>query len=225
LTETRKAFHEELKEVTDDVARMGGLAVEAIQAGTEAFLAGDLTAIERVIAEDRRIDDLAHDIEARTYLLMARQQPMAVDLRTLVSVLRVIHELERIGDNMVNVSKAARRLYPQHLDARYRGLIHRMREQAVEQLRLAMGAFNDRDPAKAAALSDMDDVMDDLQKELFRAVLSAPPGDGDAVHQAVQLALVGRYYERIADHAVNAGERTSYMVTGAFFDTSRPAES
>lgn len=219
MTETRKLFHEELNEVAEDVVRLGALAGEAIQAGTKAFLDENLASTGEVIAKDRELDDLTHSIERRIYLLLARQQPMAIDLRMLVTVLRGIHELERIGDYMVNVSKATRRLYPHPLDPRVRGIIDRMGDQAVEQLKLAVSSFIERDPLKAAALSDMDDVMDDLQKELFRVIFStAQHSDDVSVQRAVQIALVGRYYERIADHAVNFGERVPFMVTGEFPD-------
>jgi phosphate transport system protein len=220
MPETRKAFHDELQELSDDVVRLGALVAEAVQAGTDAFLDADLTAAERVIADDAVLDDIMHSVESRTYLLLARQQPMAVDLRTLVTVLRVIHELERAGDNMVNVVKATRRLYPYQLDPKMRGLIHRMREQASAQVRLAVAAFAERDPARAAALNDMDDVMDDLQKDLFRTIFSSDVGDEASLQRAVQIALVGRYFERIADHAVNTGERVTFMVTGHFSDES-----
>ena len=160
------------------------------------------------------MDALAYDMEERVYLLLARQQPMAVDLRTLVTIVRVVHELERIGDLMGNVAKAARRLYPRQLDPRLRGLIDRMREQATAQLQVATDAFAERDQVRARALADMDDVMDDLQKELFRTIFSFPARDEAAVQLAVQVALVGRYFERIADHAVNVAERVAYMVTG-----------
>ena len=214
MTETRRAFHEELDEIGKDVARLGALASQAIELGTNAFLDADLRAAEQLVADDRTLDDLMHSIESRTYLLLARQQPMAVDLRMLVTVLRVIHELERVGDLMVNVAKAARRLYPYQLDPKVRGIVHRMREQATAQLGVAVEAFVNRDPAQAAALGDMDDAMDDLQKDLFRAIFALPADDEAAVQRAVQVALVGRYYERIADHAVNTGERVEFMVTG-----------
>ena len=218
MTETRKAFHEELDEISNDVVRLGAMASEAIQAGADAFLDADLAAAERLVAEDQAMDELTHSIERRTYLALARQQPMAGDLRMLVSVLRVIHELERAGDLMVNVAKAARRLYPYELDPKLRGIIHRMRQQAVAQLRVAVEAFAERDPAKAAALGDMDDAMDDLQKDLFRAIFSGSVDDEASLQRSVQIALVGRYFERIADHAVNTGERVAFIVTGSFLD-------
>jgi phosphate transport system protein len=215
VTETRKHFHEELGELKADVIRLGGLACEAVEVGTAAFLDADLVAVEQAISGDREIDDLMHSIERRTYLLLARQQPMAVDLRMLITILRVVHELERTGDLMVNVAKATRRLYPYVLEPRVRGILDRMREQAGVQLRLAVDTFADGDLARAAALPDMDDVMDDLQKDLFRVIFASPAQDEGAIQRAVQIALVGRYYERIGDHAANVADRVDFLVTGS----------
>jgi len=156
------------------------------------------------------IDELTHTIEDRTFLLLARQQPLATDLRFLVTVMRVAHELERSADLMVNVAKTTRRLYPHQLDPKIRGIIDRMGTQASNQTRVAIDAFADSDPSWAAALADMDDAMDELTKSLFRHVLSGDGGD----EGAVQMALVGRHYERIADHAVTIAERVGFMVTG-----------
>jgi phosphate transport system protein len=220
VPEIRKGFHEDLHQLTKDTVRLAALASEAIQAGTAALLDFDLQTVEQVVRDDVALDDLTHSIEERTYQLIGRQQPVAGDLRTLVTVLRVIHELERIGDLMINVAKAARRLYPNPLEPKVRGLLDRMRQQATDQLRLATEAFEDRDPARAAALRDMDDVMDDLQKELFRTIFQSRSDDEAAVQRAVQVALVGRYFERMADHAVNVGERVEFMVTGHFIGTS-----
>ena len=217
MTQTRKVFHEELEELGDDVIRLSAMASEAIQAGTAALLEFDLVGAERVVINDRVMDELAHSMEERIYLMLARQQPMAVDLRTLVATLRAVHELERTGDLMINVAKATRRLYPNPLEPRIRGLIDRMREQATIQLQVATDAFAERDPARAKALADMDDAMDDLQKELFRAIFSTPAVDEASVQRAVQVALVGRYFERIADHSVNVAERVWYMVTGHLY--------
>lgn len=216
MPETRKVFHDELDQLHSDAVRLAALALEAIQAGTACLLDFDLAAAKAVVEQDKVLDDLTHSIEERTYLLLARQQPMAVDLRMLVTTLRIIHELERIGDLMINVAKAARRLYPGPLDPKVRGIIDRMRRQATAQLQLATDTFAERDPAKASALADMDDVMDDLQKELYRTIFAAGAHEEAELQQAVQVALLGRYFERIADHAVNIGERVGYMVTGEF---------
>ena len=215
--EARKSFQDALDELRIDVIRLAALTTEAIGAGTQAFLDADLTAAELVIENDDDIDDLTHAIEDNCYQLLARQQPMATDLRTVVSVLRIVHELERSADLMVNVAKTTRRLYPHSLDPKLRGIIQRMGEQAGTQTRVALDAFADSDPSAAFALADMDDTMDDLTKSLFRHILA---GGGTATEDegnvllAVQLALVGRHYERIADHAVTIGQRVGFMVTG-----------
>jgi len=214
-SDARKSFQEALDELRIDVIRLAALTTEAIAGGTQAFLDADLAAAERVIENDDDIDDLTHSIEDACYQLLARQQPMASDLRTVVAVLRIVHELERSADLMVNVAKTTRRLYPHPLDPKLRGIIQRMGEQAGTQTRVALDAFADSDPSAAAALSDMDDQMDDLTKSLFRYILAGSSGDDEAnVLTAVQLALVGRHYERIADHAVTIGERVGFMVTG-----------
>jgi phosphate transport system protein len=216
MTETRKIFHEEMAELRDDVIHLGAMAGEAIEAATGALLQTDLGAVEHVVASDRALDALTHSIEERVYLLLARQQPMASDLRALVAVLRVIHEIERIGDLMVKVAKATRRLYPEPLEPRVRGIVDRMRAQAGAQLRIAVDAYADLDLPKARALADMDDVLDELQKDLFQAIFADHSTDDATVRRAVQLALIGRFFERVGDHATNIGDRVTYMVTGHF---------
>ncbi|MHB1923160.1 MAG: phosphate signaling complex protein PhoU [Acidimicrobiales bacterium] len=216
MTEIRKQFHEELDEIRSEVIRLGALAGEAVQRGTNALLDADLAEVERVVDADADMDALTYSIEQRTCMLLAQQQPMAIDLRMLVTILRVIHELERIGDLMVKVAKGSRRLYPEPLTPRIRGLVDRMRDQAAAQVRTAVDAFADRDLAKAAALIDMDDVMDDLQTELFQVIFSERNVEDAVLQRAVQLALIGRYFERIGDHAANFADRVLFMVTGNF---------
>jgi phosphate transport system protein len=139
---------------------------------------------------------------------------MASDLRMVVAVLRTIHEIERTGDLMVNVAKTTRRLYPVELPDPIRQIIDQMGRQAALQMRVAIEAFAESDCARAMALEDMDDVIDDLQRELFRTIFALGRADEAGLQQSVQVALVGRFYERMADHAVNIGERVTYMVTG-----------
>jgi phosphate transport system protein len=212
----RHGFQEALDDLRSDVIRLAALVTEAIGAGTNALLDADLALVDQVIADDRQINDLNHHIELGAYKLLAMQQPTAGDLRAVLAVLRILHEIQLSADLMVTVAKAARRLYPQELPPRVRGILERMGQQAQVQMRAAVDAFADGDLALAAALPDMDDVMDDLQKDLFRAILTAdsdPPDDG-ILQRAVQMALVGRYYERVADHAVQIGRWVAFMVTG-----------
>ena len=215
--DVRRNFHDQLAEVRQDTIRLGALTTEAVLRGTQVLLDGDLDGADTLIAADDEIDALRHLIEDRCLELLATQAPVAGDLRTLVSVQRIAHELERSADLMVNVAKATRRLYPTSLDPKVRGIIQRMGEQAATQTRTAVDAFAIGDAHEAAALGDMDDTMDDLTKSLFRAILSGShAGDVDegTLQWAVQMALIGRHYERIADHAVTIGERVQFMVTG-----------
>jgi phosphate transport system protein len=221
--ETRKSFGEALDEIRADVIRFAASAGEMIGAGTQALLDGDLAVVEDVVAKGSSLDELNHETEQRSYELFATQQPMAVDLRTLLAVLRILHELQLSKDLMVSIAKAARRLYPQQLPPKIRGIVERMGTQASVQLHLAVDAFADSDHSLAVALPDMDDVMDDLQKDLFRAIFSLCDPDEQGLQQAVQLALVGRYYERVADHAVMIGMWTNFMVTGEL-PTREPPE-
>ncbi|MDP9402371.1 MAG: phosphate signaling complex protein PhoU [Actinomycetota bacterium] len=216
MVETRKRYHEQLDDMKQGTVRLAAMAIEEIAAGTRALLDADLAAAERVVASDKDMDVLTHAIEEQAYVVLARQSPLASELRTVIAILRVIHEIERCGDLIVNVAKATRRLYPHALDPKVRGLLERMGSQAADQLRLAINAFSDADVGEAAALEDMDDVMDDLQKTLFRAIFAAGAPDEAALQRAVQVALVGRYYERIADHAVNVSDKVRFMVTGSW---------
>lgn len=214
VQEARHSYHQQLQSLRHDVVRLAGMVTEAVAQGTQVLLDADLGGVDAVIAEDDAIDELTHEIEERTYSVLALQQPMASDLRTLVSILRNIHELERVGDLVVNIAKGARRIYPAELPPKIRGILDRMGKQAGAQLRLAADAFVELDPARASALHDMDDVMDDLQKDVFRAIFEGGSADEAELQQAVQISLIGRYYERIADHAVNFAERVAFMVTG-----------
>jgi phosphate transport system protein len=169
--------------------------------------------VQRLIESDDETDALTLDVEERCFMLLARQQPMAGDMRAIVTAIRLTSEIERSGDLMVNVGKATRRLFPAEIPPQLRGLLQTMSAEAVRLYQLAMDAYADGDANLAAALDDMDDRLDEIHKDYIQAILELY-ADARDVQTAVQLALVGRYYERIGDHAVNIGERVSYMVTG-----------
>ncbi len=217
-TETRKAFHEGLQGVRTDIVRMGGTVAEALALATDALLAGDLAAAEAIIDGDEAIDTAALELEERCYQLMVLQQPVAVDLRSLVTAVRMIAEIERSGDLVVNIMKGARRMYGTTFDPRLRGLIERLSSESNRLFRLSLDAYIDRNAALAAALDDMDDTVDRLHEDFIQAVLETYETRAMGLQPAVQLALVGRYYERIADHAVNIGDRVRFMITGSLVD-------
>jgi phosphate transport system protein len=213
--ETRKQFHEALDDVRADIVRLAAMATEAIPRATSALLTDDLAAAQHVIDDDDVVDRQSLEIEEACLKLLALQQPMASDLRSLVTALKLNWELERSADLAVNVCKSARRMHPVRLAPGIRRIIEQMSDEAYRLMRLAVDAYVGFDAALAAALDDMDDRLDALQVDLIRAILAAHQSDVMPLIVAVQLALVGRYYERIGDHAVNIGERVEYLVTGA----------
>ena len=210
----RKSFHQQLAEVQSDIVRMAAMVTEAIPRGTAALLDGDLNAAQALIEGDDPLDALALDLEERCYAILALQQPMARDLRSIVTAVRMISEIERSGDLVVNIAKGARRIYGTTFTPRLRGLITSMGDEATRLFRIAIDAYVEGDASMAAALDDLDDRLDSLHKEYIQEIFVSH-GDGEIeIRAGVQLALVGRYYERIGDHAVNIGERVRYMVTG-----------
>ncbi|WP_436793522.1 phosphate signaling complex protein PhoU [Actinospongicola halichondriae] len=213
MNELRPGFHGELDAVMRDITRLAAHVTEAIPRGTQALLDGDLQAAQAMIDHDDVIDDLSIEIEERCYGLLVLQAPVASDLRAIIAAIRLVAEIERSADLMVNVCKGARRIYPTEMPPSVRGLLQQMSEQAAKLFKMCMDAYNEGDAALAAALDDIDDRLDDLHADYIQAVLEWGRDAGD-IQPAVQLALIGRYYERIGDHAVNIGERVRYMVDG-----------
>ncbi|MEQ1788573.1 MAG: phosphate signaling complex protein PhoU [Acidimicrobiales bacterium] len=213
MPDSRSTFHQQLDDVQRDLIRVAARVTELIARGTEALLVLDLSEAQALIDGDDEIDALTLDIEDRCFTILARQQPMAGDMRAIVTAIRLTSEIERSGDLMVNVAKAIRRLYGAEIPVPLHGLLRAMGDQAVRLYGLAMDAYADGDANLAGALDDMDDRLDQLHKDYIQAILELHADVRD-VQVAVQLALVGRYYERIGDHAVNIGERVQYMVTG-----------
>jgi len=208
------AYHRELGLLDEAVLRLGSMVCETIPWGTEVLLSGDLDRAQELINFDDGIDQLSVELEDQAYSLMASEAPMAEDLRHLVTVIKVIAELERSADLMVNVCKAARRMYGADLGAHIRGLVSDLGDESVRLVKLSMAAFADGDASLAGALSDMDDALDQLNRDMVEAIFAARSSDEIDMRASVQLALAARYYERIGDHAVNIGERVTYMVTG-----------
>ena len=213
-TDLRIEFHESLDELRDDIIRLGAMTVEMIGKGTAAMLEQDLHAAQQIIDADDAIDMLEITIEESCYRMLALQQPMARDLRFIICCLRLANELERSADLMVNVCKASRRMYDVTMSPQVRSYIEDMSIEAASLTRKAIDAFVESDAAKANALDDIDDRLDLLQVEYMNAIINSHDTGAHGLSSAVQLALIGRYYERIGDHAVNMGERVAFMVSG-----------
>jgi phosphate transport system protein len=214
MDNVRKGFHRTLGEIRQEMVQMAALVTEGIPRATETMLAGDMDEAQRIIDGDDPLDAKAVELEEVCYQQLALQQPMAGDLRGIVTAIRMIAEIERSGDLVVNIAKASRRILGTELSARLRGLISQMGEESTRLFRLAIDSYVDEDAGLAAALDDLDDRLDAIHRDYIQEIFLVHNGGGLPVQAAVQLALVGRYYERIGDHAVNIGERVRYMVTG-----------
>ncbi|GAW48511.1 MULTISPECIES: phosphate signaling complex protein PhoU [unclassified Nocardioides] len=209
----REAFHEQLDSMFDDLADICGSVETAVRLATEALLTGDAGIAEKVISADADIDRARERVEDSAFLLLSLQQPVASDLRTVVAALRMVSELERMGDLSVHVAKIARLRVPNlAVPDAIRPTIERMAEVAEEMVVRVSRIIKERDIDEALALVSADEEMDQLRRTSFAELLSADWDHG--VEAAVDVALLGRYYERIADHAVSVANRVVFVVTG-----------
>lgn len=209
----RDAYHEELNGITDSLVEMTQLVDSAVGRATQALLDGDVALADGVIGGDDAIDALYVDIEQRAFDLLARQQPVATDLRILIASLRMVADLERSGDYALHVAEVARRRYPSSaIPSQLRATILEMGQIAQRILSRVGSVIAGRDVEMAAQIERDDDVMDDLHRRLFAVLLDDAWPDG--VESAIDVILCGRYYERLADHAVSAARRVVYLVTG-----------
>ena len=212
--ETRTGFRQLMEDVRTDLVHMGALVIEGISTVTQALLAGDVIAAKMIVAADDELDLLSIEAEEKCVQMLALQQPVAIDLRVILTDLKMIAEIERSGDLVTNIGKAIPRIRGVELEPRLRGLLDRMREQAVKLFGLALDAYTERDAGLASALGDLDDRLDELHNDFIETVFSSRSDRVITTQQAVQLAVIGRFYERIGDHAVNIGERVQFLVNG-----------
>jgi phosphate transport system protein len=209
----RDIFHDELDAINETLLRMSGLVREALTDATSSLLNADLQLAEKVIAADQIIDDIQHDLDNRTINLMARQQPVASDLRNLVSTLRISADLERMGDLAHHVAKTARMRFPN-------SAVPDLLKPIVTDMDRAAAAIGEklstvlqyRDTTRALELDKDDDAMDNLHRNLIAALLSDDWSFG--IETAIDMTLLGRYYERFGDHAVSIANRVYFTVTG-----------
>jgi len=209
----RDVFHDELDGIGAGVAEMIRLVAAAMEGGTAALLDADLARAERVIDADGRVDELRDDLEDRTFQMIARQQPVASDLRMLISTLHLVADLERMGDLALHVAKIARLRFPEAaVPEEARDVIAQMGEVAQELVSKVADVVDGRDIELAKEIEAEDDSMDALRRKLFTLVLS--PRWAHGTEAAIDMTLLGRYYERYADHAVAVARRTIFIVTG-----------
>jgi len=207
MDEIRKNFHNDLESVRAEVIRLGASLTESIPRATAVLLSGDLEGADYLVQADDEFDGRSAELEVSCFEILALQAPVAADLRQIVAIIKIAGELERSADLVVNICKAARRIYGHDIDPMLRGVISKMSEQAQKLFAATMEAFEESDSAKAAAIDDMDSYLDSLHRQFIQQIFESHSKSKIDLQVAVQLAVVARFYERIGDHAVNVSER------------------
>jgi len=211
----REQFQEELDAVSSTLVQMAGMVKTAMENATTALLTADLTLAEKVIADDLIIDEMQHELDARTINLIARQSPVATDLRTLVTSLRMSADLERMGDLAHHIAKSARMRYPATAVPPELSLtieeMGRVCGKIIEKTSLVL---KNKDTEQALEIEKDDDEIDTLHRKIITTLLD--PNWKHGIETAIDMTLLGRYYERCADHAVSIARRVYFLVKGKY---------
>ncbi|MBF6332589.1 phosphate signaling complex protein PhoU [Nocardia transvalensis] len=209
----RVIYNEQMVDLANLLGEMVGLAGSAMERATQSLLQADLTLAEQVISEYDRIAEMNTLAEEKAFALLALQAPVAGDLRQVVSAIQIVGDVNRMGALALHVAKVARRRHPNHaLPEAVNGYFAEMGRIAVNMGAAAREVLETRDPERAAQLNQDDEAMDDLHRHLFTLLMDREWKYGVAA--AVDVTLLGRYYERFADHAVEIGRRVVFLVTG-----------
>jgi phosphate transport system protein len=216
----RQHFEEQMSALQQDVLRMGTYVLEMLDLAMEALIRQDVVLANRVIGMDDAADLMDLTIEHTCLRLLALQQPMARDLRVISTALKIITDLERIGDYSVDIAKTARRMAR---EVYFKPVVHipQMAECAKAVVSEALHAYVDHDLERVRRAIAMDDAVDDYYDRIFTELLEHVELRPDVFRQAVWFSQVIRFLERIADHAVNVAERVHYMETGEFVQLAR----
>ena len=211
----RDAFHDDLDSINQTLVEMSTLVAGAMGRATTALLSANLELAEEVIADDDRVDAIQHELDNKTLDVMARQQPVASDLRNLVTSLRMSADFERMGDFAHHIARIARMRYPQvAVPAELAPTIQSMGDVAQALINKVTGLLQSRDINVALEVERDDDEMDKLHRKLFEVLLDDSWAHG--IEPAIDMTLLGRYYERCADHAVSVSRRVYFLVTGEY---------
>ncbi|PKM81656.1 MAG: phosphate transport system regulatory protein PhoU [Firmicutes bacterium HGW-Firmicutes-14] len=213
MLSTRHTFDRALEELQQEILRMGSLVEQAIYNAVHSLATQDVNLAEQVIKGDRLIDQMELDIEDKCLKLIATQQPIAIDLRKISTGFKIITDLERMADHSVDIARITRRLAGQPL---IKPLVDipRMAALAQQMVKDGLDAYVKGDVELARTLNAKDDEVDHIYSQIFRELLTYMMEDPRTITQATYLLFVGRYIERIADHATNIAERVIYLVTG-----------
>lgn len=216
----RSVFQDELDGVSQSLVDLSNMASDSIHNATRALLEVDLQIAEEVISYDEKIDLYQHDLDTRIIDIIARQQPVASDLRALVTALRMSADLERMGDLAHHIAKVARFRHPEKvIPAEVTDLVNHIGSVAETISRKIPTVIETRDIELALQLEKDDDEMDKLHRQLIGLLTDNTWKHG--VESAVDITLLGRYYERYADHAVSVSRHVYFLVTGTFANSTR----
>ncbi|UEM03854.1 phosphate signaling complex protein PhoU [Skermanella rosea] len=216
-----KSFAQELQRLANLITQMGGVAEAQVEAAVQAVVRRDTTIAAQVMQSDLRVDGYERDVDAETLRLLALRQPMASDLREIVSALKIAADLERIGDYAANIAKRSIAL-AQVPPVRPAAAIPRMGRLVQEIMKDVLDAFIERDVEKAVAARRRDEELDDLYTSLFREVLTYMMEDPRNITPCTHLLFIAKNLERIGDHATNIAETIHFLVIGHPLTTERP---
>lgn len=213
MVSTRQSYNQELEALRDELSHMGAIVTAAIDQAVDSLAKQDAVLAKNIMNGDDIIDNMQIDIEDKCMLLIARQQPLARDLRIIGTGLKITTDLERVGDHAFDIAKIAVQLAGQPL---IKPLVDipRMGQMAQKMLKCALEAYINLDIASAEAVCAADDEVDQLNQQIFRELLTYMMEDPHTISQATQIILVSRSLERVADHATNIAEWVIYLVTG-----------
>ncbi|WP_349407826.1 phosphate signaling complex protein PhoU [Pseudalkalibacillus sp. SCS-8] len=213
----RESFQTQLDELRDMLVELGNLAETALDDAIDSLKNQDVDKALRIIENDHRINELEEEINDKAILLIAKQAPVASDLRRIIVAIKISSDVERIADFAVNISKSVIRIGKEPLIKELVD-IPELAEIAKTMLGEAIKAYNDEDIVLAKKMADRDDYVDEKYGELIQELLGTMKENPDSTNQIIQLSFICRYIERAADHATNIGENIVYLVKGKHYD-------
>lgn len=217
-----RSFDDELLALGRNISEMGGIAETMFASSVEALLRSDAQLAQRVIATDQRLDALEREIEERAILTIAKRQPMAVDLRAIITSIRLAADLERVGDLAKNIGKRVVAMNGQFVPQTIVGGVTHMSDLALDRLKRVLDAYMNRDVETALDVWNNDEEIDALYNSLFRELLTYMMEDPRNIGFCTHLLFCAKNIERIGDHATNIAETIHYLVTGKTITVERP---
>lgn len=213
MIDVRNRFDRQLEQLNNDMLEMGALIERSIENATQALMKQDVEAAKAAIAADQEVDHKEREIEALCLKLLLQQQPVAKDLRLISAALKMITDMERIGDQAADISGLVIYIADEPY---FKELVHlpQMGERSIEMVRGSLDAYVNKDLALARRVMDMDDAIDELFNTVKNELIDHIRSNASAGSQAIDLLMIAKYYERIGDHAQNIAEWVEYALTG-----------